>query len=338
METVSIIVPCYNEQSTIRLLLEAIHAQTYPLDAMTVIIADGMSTDDTRIVIEQFEREFPELKITVIDNPQRTIPAGLNRAIDTSQGDIIIRLDAHSIPQSDYVERCVKRIQANSGENIGGVWDIRPRSSHWIARGIAAAAGHPFGVGDAKYRYASTPGEVDTVPFGAYRRSLISRIGKFDENLLTNEDYEFNVRVRESGGRVFLDPEIRSIYFSRATLGELARQYWRYGYWKVRMLRRYPNSIRWRQIIPPIFVLSIIVLGLLAIWMPLFRWMFSAEILFYAIFLGIVGLQLMIEHKDVSMLLSAPLAISTMHISWGSAFLISALESLLGQPDRDKVE
>ena len=241
-ENVSIIIPCYNEQATIRLLLRPSTQQTYPRTAMEVILVDGMSTDRTRDEIAAFQREHSDLAIQIVDNPERFIPAGLNRGIYTSGGQILIRLDGHAVPTLEYVERCVRDLDAGLGENVGGVWEIHPARAGAIPRGIATAASHPLGVGDAHYRYTDRPQTVDTVPFFAFRRELIDRIGKFDESLLTNEDYEFNVRVRQSGGTVWLDPAIRSIYYARPTLSALARQYWRYGYWKGRMLLRYPHD------------------------------------------------------------------------------------------------
>ena len=127
-----------------------------------------------------------------------------------------------------------------------------------MAQSIAAAASHPLGVGDALYRHASKASQVDTVPFGAFKRELLALVGFFDESLLTNEDYEFNTRIRKSGGTIWLDPAIRSVYFARPTLAALARQYSRYGFWKWRMLRRYPETLRWRQGLPPLFVLSLL--------------------------------------------------------------------------------
>ncbi len=260
MPAVSVIVPCYNEQNTILLLLEAIYAQTYPRPQMEVVIADGLSKDQTRWQIADFQARHPDLTVQIVDNPNRTIPSGLNRAIQAAQGEMIVRLDAHSVPQPDYVARCVTALEQGFGNSVGGVWEIRPRGSGWQACAIALAAAHPFGVGDAHYRYTTTAQVVDTVPFGAFHRSLVERIGYFDEHLLTNEDYEFNVRLRQAGGKIWLDPAIRSIYFARANLVELARQYWRYGYWKARMLRRYPGTVRWRQALPPLFVLSLLIL------------------------------------------------------------------------------
>ena len=249
--SVSIIVPCYNEQATIRSLLDAILAQNYPHSRMNVIIADGLSQDNTLAVIADFQREHPDLSVFVIPNARRTIPSSLNLAIKSAQGEIIGRLDAHSIPIPEYVERCVQTLEEGKGSCVGGLWTIRPGGNGWIARSIAAAAAHPLGVGDAMYRLEAKPGAVDTVPFGAFRRTLIEKIGGFDETLLTNEDYEFNTRVRRSGGVVWLNPQIRSTYVARASLADLAKQYWRYGYWKFIMLSRYPGTIRWRQALTP---------------------------------------------------------------------------------------
>jgi succinoglycan biosynthesis protein ExoA len=323
MPRVSIIVPCYNERSTIRLLLEALYAQTYPRNEMEVIIADGMSTDNTLEQIAAFQVDCSDLVVKVVTNERRTIPAGLNRAIQSAQGEYIIRLDAHSMPRSDYVTTCVADLEQGAGDIVGGVWDIQPGGSGWIARAIAASACHPLGVGDARYRYGGNAGAVDTVPFGAYRRNLIDRIGPYDEVLLTNEDYEYNTRVRKSNGTVWLDPAIRSIYFARPTFQALARQYWRYGYWKARMLRRYPNTLRWRQALPPLFVLGLLILCGLALITPLARSLLLILLSVYLFVLVVAGVQLAIKKKDFSIVLGFPIAIAIMHIAWGSAFLWS---------------
>jgi GT2 family glycosyltransferase len=169
---------------------------------------------------------------------------------------------------------------------------------------------------------------VDTVPFGSFKRTLIEKIGMFDETLLANEDYEFNTRVRESGGVVWLDPSIRSVYFSRSTLGALATQYWRYGFWKWRMIRRYPHTLRWRQGLPPLFVLSLISLIVLSLWSVPARYLVAAQIFLYFSALGLAGLKLAVERRKPILVVGLPLSISTMHFSWGAAFLWSGFSSL----------
>jgi len=331
MPKVSIIIPCYNEQPTIRLLLEALCAQTFPLADMEVVIADGMSTDNTRDEIAAFQEDHPDLDIRIVDNTVRSIPSGLNRAIEDSRGDIIVRLDAHSKPYPDYVERCVTALEEKRGDNVGGVWEIQPGADTWIAKSIAVAAAHPLGVGDALYRHAKQAAVVDTVPFGSFKRELIDRIGSFDETLLTNEDYEFNARIRQAGGQIWLDPSIRSVYFARSTLQELARQYWRYGYWKWHMLRQYANTIRWRQALPPLFVLSLIALAVVSLFIPSMGLILAGELMAYFLILFVVGMQVSIRKKYFHFAIGLPLAISVMHVLWGSGFLWSILKSSMSK-------
>jgi len=328
---VSIIVPCYNEEATILQLLEAVLAQTYPHSQMEIIIADALSQDYTREQINLFQRGHSDLSLRIVDNERRTIPAALNLAIKESRSEIIVRLDAHSQPNPEYIERCVQALEEGKGVNVGGVWEIHPGGKGWIAESIAVAASHPLGVGDAMYRLNPKAGAVDTVPFGAFRRELIDHIGGFDETLLTNEDYEFNTRVRQSGGVVWLDPQIRSIYFARASFRELARQYWRYGFWKWRMLKRYTNTIRWRQALPPLFVASLLALIVLSFWFSFAQWFLSIEIISYFLVLIVASVQAGLRNRKSFLLVGLPLSISMMHLSWGSGFLFSILSSPLMQ-------
>ena len=324
---VSIIVPCYNEQSTIRLLLESLGEQTYPRAEMEVIVADGLSTDGTRQVIAAFQNDVPDLHVSIVENPKRYIPSALNRAIEASRGEIIVRMDGHSKPYPDYVTNCVTAHQAGRGDNVGGVWEIRPGAETWVANSIAVAAAHPLGVGDALYRHAKQAAEVDTVPFGSFRRGLIDRVGFFDESLLTNEDYEFNARIRKSGGKIWLDPSIRSVYFARATLLELIRQYWRYGFWKWRMLRRYPGTLRWRQALPPLFVLSLVGLFVLSFFVSFAGILLALELFLYIAIMILAGFHAALQHQKAYLILGLPLAIFAMHLAWGSGFLWSMLAS-----------
>jgi hypothetical protein len=271
------------------------------------------------------------MDVRIVDNPLRSIPSAVNLAIESSRAEIIVRLDAHSKPYPDYVERCVAALEDDRGDNVGGVWEIHPGADTWIAKSIAVAAAHPLGVGDALYRHAKHAAVVDTVPFGSFKRELVARIGYFDESLLTNEDYEFNTRIRKAGGRIWLDPSIRSVYFARSSLKELMKQYWRYGFWKWRMLRRYANTLRWRQALPPVFVLSMITLGSLSLFIRPMGWILAVQIFGYLLVLLLAGLQAGIRDQKSYLWGGLPLAISVMHISWGSGFLWSILTSRNGK-------
>jgi glycosyltransferase involved in cell wall biosynthesis len=303
--------------------------QSYPSERVEVIIADGGSTDGTVQAVEAFAARYPEFPLRLVDNPRRIIPAGLNAAIAESRGEIVVRLDAHSEPATDYLERCVAVLAETQAACVGGRWEIVPGRDSWIGRSIAVAAGHPLGAGDARYRTGGPAGAVDTVPFGAFPRQWLNRVGGFDEQLLTNEDYEYNLRLRRAGGRVWFDPSIRSKYVARGSYSELARQYLRYGYWKGRMLRRYPSSIRLRQLLPPLFVIGS---GLLVLAASFFRpaaWLLAATWTAYAAVLLAAGAVAALRKGAAGHLLGVPVALATMHLAWGSG----ALRGLLGRGD-----
>ncbi len=322
--SVSVIIPCRNEEKTIHLVLDAIHAQTYPRELQQVVIADGFSEDRTREQIESFKTSHPDLDVMVVNNPKRIIPAGLNAAILASSGDLIVRMDAHSIPNPDYVALCVDALERNVAQNVGGVWDIQPGSNSWIASSIAAAAGNPLAVGDASYRFTDKAAYVDTVPYGSYKRELFNQIGLFDETLLANEDYELNTRIIQSGGKIWLDPKIRCVYFARSSLRALSKQYYGYGYWKFQMLKRYPETLRWRQALPPAFILGLLLLLLAGIfWKPALILFATALGLYLLVLLG-VGIHMASKKSDILLIIGIPLAIITMHFSWGAGFIAGA--------------
>ena len=322
--SVSVIIPCRNEEKTIHLVLDALFSQTYPHEFLQVVIADGFSEDRTREKIETFKTTHPGFDLRIVDNPQRIIPAGLNAAIRASDGEVIVRMDAHSIPNPDYVALCVDALERGVAQNVGGVWNIQPGNDRWIARSIAAAAGNPLAVGDARYRYTDKAAYVDTVPYGSYKRELFDQIGLFDETLLANEDYELNTRIIQNGGKIWLDPKIRCAYFARATLGALLKQYFGYGYWKFQMLKRYPETLRWRQALPPAFLLGLVVTLLVGLfWKPSLV-LFAAILGLYLLVLLAVGVHMAIKKSDILMVIGIPLAIITMHFSWGAGFLAGA--------------
>ncbi len=321
----SVIVPCYNEGNTIHLLLQALLEQSYPIDRMEVVIADAMSEDDTRSKINQFIQQYPQLKIQVVDNPKRTIPAGVNAAAQAARGKYLVRMDAHSVPEREYLSTSIQLLQEGVAENVGGVWEIEAGENTCIAKAIAAAAAHPLGAGDALYRIANKAAYVDTVPFGAFSKKTFNDVGRFDENLLSNEDYEFNTRIRLSGGRVWLDPRIRSRYYARKNLRQLAKQYWRYGFWKLKMLKRYPKTIRWRQAIPPLFTFGIILFTALSFFSGIARIILTLTLGLYIAILLVFSIMEMVKKRSICYLWMV-FALMVMHFSWGTGFLVSAAD------------
>jgi len=322
---VSIVIPCLNEEKNILALLDAILHQTYSHSKLEVIISDGLSEDQTRTLIADYQTQHPELHITVLDNPVRRIPTGLNQAIKEARAQIITRMDAHAMPAADYVERSVDALKAGLGDNVGGVIDVKPGADSLMARAISIATAHPLGVGDAKYRWATKAGEADTVAFGTYYKAKVEEIGYYNEELSANEDYEFNSRLRAAGGKIWIDPQIRAVYYSRPTLKTLAKQYFSYGFWKFRMLRHNPETLRWRQALPPIFVLGILMLLLLSAFLSWARVLLLLCLGVYLLILTAASAKIAFNNKDLRLVFGIPLAIICMHFCWGAGFWWSIL-------------
>ena len=325
--TVSVVIPCYNEERFIGKVLDNL-ADQYTHALYEIIIVDGMSTDDTRARVSEFIERRPEINVRLVENPVRNIPSALNLGIESARHEIIVRMDAHSVPSANYVRRCVERLSENDVSIVGMPWRIRASAETVAARAIALAVAHPFGIGDAKYRLAVEESQfVDTVPFGAFRKSLWRETGGFNEQLLANEDYDFHYRVRQRGGRILLDAGAHSDYFARGSFKALATQYFRYGRWKAQMVKRSPRSLRLRQLVAPFFVLSIVSLTLLSLWRRLALAALALVIIPYLALATFFAFKLSRRAEDLRLLPAIVLAFLLIHITWGSSFLMGLFHS-----------
>ncbi|HSS20826.1 MAG TPA: glycosyltransferase family 2 protein [Pyrinomonadaceae bacterium] len=323
LASVSVIIPSYNEERFIGKALENLAGQ-YPPEAYEIIVVDGMSDDRTRDVVEAFEHLHPDLSVRVIDNPARNIPSALNLGIAAARGDIIARMDAHAAPSSGYIRRCVDVLSEGNAAVVGMPCRVRPADQSAVARAIAIGVSHPFGIGDAKYRLG-TEGKlqesVDTVAFACFRKSLWSELGGFDEKLLTNEDYDFNYRVRVRGDLVLLDRSGHCDYFARATLAKLAAQYVRYGAWKARMVRQHPRSLKLRHLVAPLFVASIALLPLIGFWINAALLLLAAEIGAYLAAASWFAFRATRKnHQGLPVMVLLPAVFMTIHLCWGTSF------------------
>ncbi|HEY2798086.1 MAG TPA: glycosyltransferase family 2 protein [Thermoanaerobaculia bacterium] len=263
---VSVVMPVRNEAAYIERALAAVFAQDYPQDRLEVLVADGLSTDGTRELIAAAAKARPGLRL--LDSPGRTAPCGLNVGVRAARGEIVVRVDGHCEIERDYVSRCVAHLEAGDGDAVGG--SVETIGEDKLADTIAAAMSSPFGVGGSAFR--TVRGRtllVDTVPFPAYTRAILERVGPFDEELVRNQDDEYNARLRKLGGRVLLAADVRSRYYSRGSWRGLWRQYFQYGYWKVRVLQKHPRQMKLRHFVPAAFVGTLVAAGALAFfWRP----------------------------------------------------------------------
>ena len=319
--SVSVVIPCFNEERFISSVLENL-AHQYDHDKYEVIVVDGRSTDRTLEVVAEFAKRNPELSIRVVDNPARNIPTALNLGISAATGDLIVRMDAHSVPSDGYVRRCVERLSSDTFSVVGMPWRIKPGSGSPTARAIALAVAHAFGIGDAQYRLQVADARlVDTVPFGSFKKSLWIEIGGFNEELLANEDYDFNYRVRKRGGQILLDPTEHCDYYARATLRDLAAQYARYGHWKAQMVKLQPRSIRARHLVAPAFVTSLLGFGLLSIWSAHARVALLAILGTYFLCSGLVAVSLAVRVHELKLIPFIVASFFCIHVTWGLSFL-----------------
>lgn len=325
LPSVSVVIPCYNEERYIGKVLENLAGQ-YEAARYEIVVVDGRSEDGTRGVVSRFGEEHPGLAVRLVDNPARNIPAALNLGIGAARGEVIVRMDAHSLASPAYVRRSVEMLEGGRADVVGMPWRIRPGAETLAARAVALAVAHPFGIGDAKYRLADSGAgarEVDTVPFGSFRKELWRELGGFDEGLLANEDYDFNYRARQRGRRVVLDTAAHCEYFARPTLAALAAQYFRYGTWKARMLRLHPRSVRPRQLAAPLFVLSLVASAALAPWLAPARWLFALVAVPYALLALACASQLARRGRDARLALVLPAVFLAIHFAWGAGFLLA---------------
>lgn len=325
---VSVVIPCRNEERFIGACLDSVLATSYPEDRLEVLVVDGMSEDGTRATVGGYVRRHPCVRLLV--NPKKITPAALNIGITAARGEIIIRMDAHSLFPAHYIPACVDYLERTGAEVVGGPIETRPAADTLIARSIALVTSHPFGVGDSKFRTSAKEGYVDTVPFGAYRREVFARVGLFDERLARNQDNELSSRILRSGGRIYLTRVLTAQYYNQATLRGLLRQAVRTGMWNVVTLRANPAAFRWRHFIPFWFVVVGLALGSAALVIPRTAPLFVALVATYGILAIGASLQLALRSGAVY-LGSLPWMFFIYHVSYGTGSVIGILRMALGK-------
>lgn len=259
-KSVTVIVACRNENPRIGRLLGSLSRLDRTGLRLNAIVADGMSTDGTRQILENFRQSNGWFE--VLDNPGLIVSTGLNLAIRRARGEFIVRMDAHTVYEPDYVVRSIAVLEATGAANVGG--PQRSRAEDYWGRAIRAGYHSAFASGGASFRGDTYRGPVDTVPYGCWRRDFLIAVGLFDETLVRNQDDELNLRIRLAGGVVWLDPEIVSWYSPRSSLRGLFRQYLQFGFWRVAVMRKHPSAGRTRHYVPGTALLTGICLALAA--------------------------------------------------------------------------
>jgi GT2 family glycosyltransferase len=315
---VTVVVPMRNEEDHIDRCLQSIFDQDYPGEQVEILVVDGMSTDSSRRIVSGFAGRHANVRL--LDNEKRIAPAAFNLGIRNAGGSMVAIIGAHCSLAPDYISNCVHYLSTREAECVGGA--IENIGEGFWGQVISLAMSSPFGVGDAHFRYAHQERYVDTLAFGAYRREVFDKIGLFDENLVRNQDYELNYRLRKAGGKILLTPAIKSHYYTRSSLRKLWSQYFQYGFWKVQMLRKHPRSVRVRQLVPPLFVLILLLSGALSAISSLAAWVFALVVTGY-LSLSLAFSFSIAARKGWRYFPILPVIFACLHLSWGLGFLYS---------------
>ena len=321
----SIICPIYNEEKYIAGCIESILRQDYPKDDLEVIFADGMSTDRTREIVAEYTRKYPWIKL--IDNPKRIVPPALNSAISVAKGDVIMRLDAHASYPQNYFSSLVSAIQRYDADNVGAVCRTDVLNHTSKSEAIKAVLAHPLGVGNSAFRTGIDKAqEVDTVPFGCWRKSVFEKYGLFDERLIRNQDIEFNKRIHRGGGKIVIIPDTFSTYYARETFSKLAKNNFGNGKWNILTVwfTHQLSSLSLRHFIPLAFVLSLILPCIAAIFWPPAIFIALASLIAYLLVVMAISAKLACRnHQNWFYLI---ITFFVLHLSYGWGSLMALLK------------
>lgn len=318
---VSVVLAVRNEEHHLLTTVRHVLSQRYPGE-IELVIAIGLSTDRTPEIAHEIAAADPRVRL--VGNPAGTTPSGLNAAIRHARHNIIVRVDARGLLDLDYVRLAVEVLDETGANNVGGVLVAHGETpfEQAIARAMTSWIG--IGSGGGRFDPDGSPGAVDTVYLGVFRRSVLDRLGGYDENLIRTQDWELNYRIRRDGGTVWCDPRLRVTYRPRPSLASMAAQFYSNGRWRRAVARLHPGTLRFRYLAPPVTTvgcLAGVVLGLVGmVASPLMvAWSVPAAYLL-AIVIGST-----IAGRDLPgrAWLWLPLVLVVMHLAWGIGFLTS---------------
>ena len=324
---VSFVMPVLNERAYLRRAVETVLAQDVA-GPTELILALAPSTDGTTELAEQLAADD---RIVLVDNPEADIPIGLNRAIRAARYPTIVRVDAHSELEPGYTTRALATLDRVRAANVGGVMKADGRGP--FQRAVARAYNSPIGLGGGAYHGGTQEGEAESAYLGVMRREVLEEVGLFDESIRRGEDWELNLRIRRAGYRVWFDPSLAVTYWPRESWTRLARQFSATGRWRGELVRRYGRGNSVRFFAPPALVLILalsVIVGLLQLTGVLTGWWAIAAsvvylpVIAYALLVIVVALGRGGGTGWRDKLWTAAV-LPTMHLSWGTGFLIGVL-------------
>lgn len=264
--TIAFVMATLNEEARVEAAVRSLLQQDYPAELITVAVVDGGSSDRTTEIVERLAAEDP--RVRCLENPRRIAAAAFNVGIAATDSAILSLVSAHSETDRSYARVLAEAFDESGAWLVGGRQVSVAGRDTDTARAIVTATSSPLTLGNARFRYSTEPGWVDTAFPGAYRRELFAEIGVFDETLVRNQDDDFHFRARQAGHPMWFDPRLASTYFARPTIEALARQYFGYGYWRYRTLEKHGRLASWRHAVPAALVAGLAAGSVLAWWRP----------------------------------------------------------------------
>jgi glycosyltransferase involved in cell wall biosynthesis len=225
---ISIIMPIRNEADFIERAIRSVLDNDYPAGRMEILVVDGLSDDGTREIVARLSKA--DSRLMMLDNPKRIAPAAMNIGLKAARGDLFIRVDGHVEIPADFIAKSIRCLHEHPEAWVAGGY-IKTVADTFVGQAIASAMRSPIGVGNSRFRLGDYEGWVDTLAFGTHHKWIVDKIGYFDEELVRNQDDEFNLRIILAGGKIWMSKAIQSTYFSRGSLQKLWKQYFQYGFW-----------------------------------------------------------------------------------------------------------
>lgn len=329
--TVSVVLPMRNEEARVRRCLDSILAGDFPQSQLEVLVVDGSSTDKSRAIAIEYASQFDVVR--VLDNPLGIVSCGLNLGIRKSSGNIVIVMGVHCEYPHDYISTCVRRLNSTHAEVVGGVLETRAGSDTLTARAIALMMQHLFGVGRSAFRTRDATIPVDTVPYGAYKREIFERVGLFNEDLVRNQDFELNARIRKAGGTLLLCHDLQVAYYSAPTFRQLGAQAYGNGLWLAAMWFVSPTSFRLRHAAPLTLVSAFLIAALCIPLVGSAIWLLATLALAYLSALLLASAQVG-SNAGCSLFFPVFASFMTQHICYGVGTIFGLLYPLRSRYSR----
>ncbi len=327
---VSVIIPARNEEKFIEKCIESFLTCDYPKELIEVIVVDGMSEDGTRKIVRELSER--DIRVLLVNNEKKITPVAMNLGVKASKGEYIFFSGAHSEMRSDYISKCIRHALETGADNVGGIMKTEPRISSTVGIAISKVLSSPLGVGGAKFRTGVTkPIEVDTVPFGCYKREVFDRIGYFNEKLVRNQDIEFNLRLKRAGGKIILFPDIELTYYARSTYRDLSKNNFENGFWVIAAKKYAEVPYSKRHLVPLMFVLFLLLGFLISLVVTYFLFVYISLLVTYFVTVIIFSFSHALEAKKLNLLFAAIVSYLVLHISYGVGSLLGLFSLLSGE-------